>query len=297
MTKATLLSIFKVALIYTATLFFITPALADRDLPPGADPSSVLIAFFADLKSSLDNPETAGFGLNATYENAQGYWIRSSRESVQRTGQVADLSSVMFFKMNQPASWDVTDIRTAGNFARASVSFAPSASSGVVRERDYDPIETRFDLVSRDGDWFIVDFKGPEIEAPAPAPEALMVDDTDTPETLVTRFMDVVVAELGPTAGSPGSGNLSIVTAKVEDMWLDTNESRRSFGQNLALMTILQPKSWSLIESVVTGDNAEVSVTFESESPMATSGLQDTPTLRFSAQRDGDQWKLGNVLR
>lgn len=301
MTKATALSTF------LFTLVFITPALADRDLPPGADPSSVLNAFFVDLKSLLDDPQTADLGLNATYANAENYWIRSSRESVQRTGQVADLSSVMFFKMNQPKSWDITDMRTAGDFARASVTFAPSASSGVVREREYDSIEARFDLVSQKGEWFIVDFKGPEVEAPAPQPEALVVDDTDTPETLVTRFMDVVVAELGPSAGSPGGGNLVVVAAKVEDMWLDTNESRRSLGQHLGLMTILQPKSWLLIESVVTGDSAEVTVTFESDSPfllpiwttsiLASSGSQGTPTLRFSAQRDGDQWKLGAVLR
>jgi len=297
MTKATALSTF------LFTLVFITPALADRDLPPGADPSSVLNAFFVDLKSLLDDPQTADLGLNATYANAENYWIRSSRESVQRTGQVADLSSVMFFKMNQPKSWDITDMRTAGDFARASVTFAPSASHGVVREREYDSIEARFDLVSQKGEWFIVDFKGPEVEAPAPQPEALVVDDTDTPETLVTRLLDVVVAELGPSAGSLGGG---VVAAKVEDMWLDTNESRRSLGQLLFLMKILQPKSWLLIESVVTGDSAEVTVTFESDSPsgrwshshiLASSRSQGTPTLRFSAQRDGDQWKLGAVLR
>ena len=263
MTKGTILSSLAVS------LALIAPVMADRELPAGADPDSVLDAFFADLKSSLDDPATTDIGLNGTYANAEGYWIRSSPESVQQTGQVADLNSVMFFIMNQPVSWDIGDTRIAGDFARATVSFAPSASSGVVRERDYDPIEARFDLVTRDGDWFIVGFKGPQVEAPKPEPDALIVNTDDTPETLVTRFMDVVVADLGPSSGPPGSGNLSHVAAKVEDMWVDTNDTARSLGQTLSMMTILQPKSWLLNESVVTGESAEVSVTFESDSPMA----------------------------
>jgi hypothetical protein len=296
MTKGTVISILIVS------LAFITPVLADRELPAGADPDNVLNAFFTDLKSSLDNPATTDIGLNGTYANAEGYWIRSSRESVQQTGQVADLNSVMFFIMNQPASWDIGEIRIAGDFARASVNFAPSASSGVVRERDYDPIEARFDLVSQNNDWFIVGFKGPQVEAPAPEPEALIVDADDTPETLVTRFMDLVVADLGPSSGPPGGGNLMHVAAKVEDMWVDTNDTARSLGQTLSMMTILQPKSWLLNESVVAGDTAEVSVTFESDSPMAAGtpaarGLNITPTLRFSAQRVDDQWKLKAVVR
>ena len=292
----------KVLLIYFFMLTFFTAALADRNLPLGADPASVLNAFFGDLKSSLDDPENKELGLNGTYANAQGYWIRSSRESVERTGQLADLSSVMFFNMKLPKNWDIGEVRIAGDFARANVTFTPTASSGVARDRDYDPIETRFDLVSRNGDWLIVDFKGPEVEVPAPPPDALIVEATDTPETLVTRFMDLLVAEFGPSAGTPGSANLAVVFVQVEDMWLDTRETRRSLGQNLSMMTILQPKSWLLNESVITGDSAEVVVTYESDSPMATSwpgssGSQNTPTLRFNAQLDGDQWKLVTVVR
>jgi hypothetical protein len=288
--------------IFLLAWLFLTPAMAERNLPPGAAPKTVLEAYFTDLKSVLDDAETAELGLNATYAAVDGYWIRSSRESVQQTGQVADLNSVMFFKMNRPTSWEISEPRMAGDFARAAVTFAPSASSGVVRDSAYDSIETRFDLVSQNGDWFIVGFKGPQVETPAPPPEPLAVDESDTPETLVARFMDVVVAELGPSSGPPGSGKLGEVAAKVEDMWVDTNDARRSLGQSLAMMSILQPKSWQLVGTSVNGDNAEVSVKFESGSPLAanmpaSSGLQGDPTLRFSAERDDGTWRLGSVLR
>jgi hypothetical protein len=288
--------------IFIISLALTTPVFADRELPAGADPGSVLSAFFTDVKSTLDDPENKNPSLNATYANAAGYWIRSSRESVQKTGQVADLSSVMFLLMNRPTSWTIDDMRIAGDFARARVSFSPSASSGVVREREYDPIEARFDLVAQNDDWFIVSFKGPQKEQPTPLPDALPVDDKDTPETLVSRYMDVVLEELGPTSGPPGGRNVVAVSAKLEDMWVDSRDARRSFGQNLSFMTILQPKSWQLTKSVVTGNSAEVVVTFESDSPMATSlptsnGSQSTPTLRFNAEREGEQWKLTSVIR
>lgn len=168
-------------------------------------------------------------------------------------------------------AWTIDDMRIAGDFARARVNFFPTASSGVVRAREYDPIEARFDLVAQKGEWFIVGFKGPQAKVPTPLPEALVVDDQDTPETLVTRYMDVVLAELGPTPAPPSAKNFiavsvrrgRVVSAKLEDMWVDTRDARRSFGQNLGLLAVLQPKSWLLIESVVTGDSAEILVTFE----------------------------------
>lgn len=292
----------KVLLVFLSMLTFVAPALADRNLPLGAAPASVLNAFFGDLQFSLNNPQNKDLGLTGTYANAQGYWVPSSRESVQRTGQVADLSSVMFFHMKLPVSWDIEEPRIAGDFARARVTFTPSASSGVARDSDYDLIETQFDLISRNGDWFIVDFKGPEVETPAPLPDALVIDATDTPETLVARFMDLVVTELGPSEEFGGATKLSVISRQVEDMWLDARESKRSLVQNLSMMVILQPKSWLLNESIITDDSAEIYVTFESDSPMAamipsSSGLRNTLSLRFTAQRNEGQWILISVVR
>lgn len=156
-------------------------------------------------------------------------------------------------------AWTIDDMRIAGDFVRARVSFFPTASSGVVRAREYDLIEARFDLVAQKGEWFIVSFKGLQAKVRTPLPEALVVDDQDTPETLVTCYMDVVLAELGP----PSAKNFIAVSAKLEDTWVDIRDARRSFGQNLGLLAVLQPKSWLLIESVVTGDSAEILVTFE----------------------------------
>jgi hypothetical protein len=132
-----------------------------------------------------------------------------------------------------------------------------------VRAREYDLIEARFDLVAQKGEWFIVSFKGLQAKVPTPLLEALIVDDQDTPETLVTCYMDVVLAELGPTPGPPSAKHFIAVSAKLEDTWVDIRDARRSFGQNLGLLAVLQPKSWLLIESVVTGDSAEILVTFE----------------------------------
>jgi hypothetical protein len=277
------------------------PALASRDLPTGAEPTAVLNAFFSDLKTVLGDPSNSDLGLNATYVQVDGYWIRTSREHVQQTGQVADLNSVMFFKMNRPTEWNIGDVRLAGDFARAKVTFIPSASSGVVRDRDYEPIEATFNLVSQNGDWFIVDFRGPQREPRPPQPDALVVDGSDTPETLVTRFMDIVIADLGPSSGPPSGNKLGGVVTKVKDMWADTNDARRSLGQSLGMMAIMQPMNWSLTDKTVNGDEAEVSITFESGSPFASSmqagGGGNGLGFTFRARREAGIWKLEAVRR
>ena len=282
-------------------LSLVSPVQAKRELAAGALPQAVLEAFFSDLSTAVENPANAELGLNATYNLVDGYWIRTTREQVQQTGQVADLNSVMFFKFNRPSSWVITSLRSAGEFARAEVRFQPSASAGVVRNKEHDTIDTTFNLVLKNDDWFIVDFKGPEVKPSEALPEALIVDPSDTPATLVSRFMDIVLQELGPASGSPGS-NVNKVAAATKNMWVDERDSRRSLGQGLTMMSMLQPTSWHLVELDQQRNTAELTITIESGSPVAAlvpgANKDGGPTtIRFLAKTTNGQWLLQAFIR
>ena len=288
----------KISIALTLLLSFILPPItqANRELPEDAEPAVVLEAFFSELCSVMDDPANVDLGLNATYAQVDGYWIRTTREQVQQTGQVADLNAIMFFKFNRPTSWEFISLRSAGEFARAKVSFQPSASSGVVRDQQYATIDATFNLMVQNGEWYIVDFTGPKTTAAAPLPEAQSVDESDTPKSLASRFMTVVVTELAPAAGPAGS-NLSKVAAATKNMWADKRDSRRSMGQGLAMMSMLQPQAWQLVAVDQQGDSAEITTTIESGSPMAAhvpgANKSGGPTtIRFKAVRSDGQWLL-----
>jgi hypothetical protein len=278
-----------------------SPALAKRDLPDGAMPQDVLSAFLSDLKAQHDNPDNADVGLNAMMSRVSGYWIRTSRQKVQETGQVPDLNSLLFFRFNRPVSWEFAETGIAGDFARIKVTFTPSAIFGVVRDGDYEPIKATYNLIHQAGEWYIVDFKGPKQKNKPELQAPLEIIATDTPQDLVSRVMDVLVSQSGePRDASDIFGNLETGRAlakRVENLWADDRDGRKSMGQFVTIGGQLNPSEWMIADVTTTEDTATVAVSVQSGTAdllriLGYEGDNNVVVVRFSARRVDGIWVL-----
>lgn len=228
------------AYIFLAALCLAPVAQADDHR---RQPDTTLLGFCKTVQEALAHgAEDQGLQATATFGQVQQYWIAPTSQQVRASGRIANLDSMMLFKLHRPNSCTIEDLQQAGDFAKATLILSPTAKSGVIREQSYELVEAKVKLIRQQQQWYLVDFIGPLRAETPKVPEAMSSVAGGTPAATVGEFMAAIISALGPGGG----GNLSHLGKQVEDLWVSSREARRNMGQLVAMFSMQKPESWQL---------------------------------------------------
>ncbi|MBL4788711.1 MAG: hypothetical protein JKY60_06570 [Kordiimonadaceae bacterium] len=250
---------------------------------------------FAELTALMrENDDSVGLKL---VHHTRANFVRSTEASIRRTGTVPEVDIIAKLMLHGPKSWDVKDLRVAGDVARATILFSS------IRERQSEPIPFSFRFIRAEGKWLVLRAKDlrpkkivVEIDTALPADRTLSA--ASTPDETLKIYLDYLVANVAAVDlknFAAARSALLKIGDNVAVLWGEDPPSKRGRNQATTKLLMQDIAGWDLVESGTEGAgwSATIAVTMGERNPLADY-LKTKPRVIFSAVRQGDVWLLSD---
>lgn len=250
-------------------------------------------ALTATARDSRDNRDQSR--AMPVINHTLAHFVRSTETGEAARGSVPEVELVAKLTFHGPASWDISNVRVAGDVARADVQFHS------VQESHTKPIPFAFRFIRANDGWRFLRATDKRPKEEAAEPEVDVAGAVSSSQTLsaaatLAQYLDFLVANRGavdirnPAAIRPA---MKTIGDEIAVLWADGAPARRARNEATTKLLLQDIKAWEIVEDS-DADNewrAAIEVTMGERNPMAAFS-KIKPRMTFVATLQNGIWKL-----
>ena len=223
------------------------------------------------------------------------HFVKSTETSRATSGEVPEVDLVAKLVFHGPKSWEIKDVRVAGDVARADVTFLS------LQARQSEPIPFTFRFIRSEGNWKFLRStdKRPKTvveETTVALPSEQNLEPTNSAGSTLKAYLDFLVANRTvvdlkkPATIRPA---VKKIGEEIAALWRMDAASKRARNEATTKLLFQDIESWLIIEETLDGDHwtALVEVTMGKRNPMAAFS-KIKPKMTFEAENEGGSWFL-----
>ncbi len=265
---------------------------------------AVLSAFIDDFFTEFSRLSAAARGAKDSsgqsttmplISHSMTHFVRSTETSRISSGEVPEVDLVAKLVFHGPKSWVISDVRVAGDVARADVAFTS------VQPRQSEPIPFAFRFIRSEGNWMFlrsIDKRPKKVieETVVVLPKAQKLEPAKSADSTLKAYLDFLVANRSvvdlkkPATMRPA---VKKIGDEIAPLWRADAASKRARNEATTKLLFQDIESWLIIEETLDGDHwsALVEVTMGKRNPLA--GFSKIkPKMTFEANNEGGSWLL-----